>query len=817
MAKSKQDGDVRDRRPIESLQPHVVVAFWEEIDLTYEPGAERELVERGLAPWEELENDFPDMRLVPLFTALDEGGIGELQAKAAQMDPSYEQPRLTRYFRVDAPTEIDLDAVAEVMSRWQNVETAYVDRPGPDPAVAAVDDPRSANQVYLDPAPDGIDAEYAWGFPGGDGAGQRLVDLERGWTFDHEDITAHGVSLLHGSIRDGSRSHGTSVLGEVCASDNTVGCIGIAPAIDSVDATSYWESNRPDAMLAAIKTLDFGEVLLLEAQVTVPNGTAGLLGPIEVLDADFEIIRLATALGIIVVEAGGNGTNNGMAPPLAMDTYQTAAGARILWRDPSNPDFRDSGAIIVTAATSAAPHTRLAYGPHGARIDCYAWSENVDTLRSNSAGATDLYRTDFSGTSSASPIVAGAALLVQGISEQTLGFRLSPAQMRDLLSDPTINTPPDATEVTAMGVMPDLRGIIDDVLGIAPDVYIRDNVGDNGDPHTGSISASPDIITAPTPTANPQVAYGPGSGTENSVWSSSIEAGQDNFIYTRTLNRGGSDAADVRATVFWSEVSTLVTPDLWNLIGDVVIPNVPSGDVLTVSDAITWTAADIPGPGHYCFVGLVGNADDPAPTPTDFLDWNTFRQFILQNNNVTWRNFNVVDNEPDDPAEPVALEFISPGAPDKARLMTIEVCARLPRGSQVGLRMDEALAEQLCRHDNQRRPKLPPVIDLTERLRIRGLRRLPRPINVTPLDLGGLIQRGPWKRPDKGQLIVPVNPHGCHRFAETLFPARTVNRLALLVNIPKKYRNQSFEVFVRQLFEGDEVGRVTWRLSPRRG
>ena len=58
-----------------------------------------------------------------------------------------------------------------------------------------------------------------------------------------------------------------------------------------------------DAVLAAIATLDFGDVLILEAQVWL-NSTL-LLGPIEAYDAEYDAIRLATALGIIVVEAGG--------------------------------------------------------------------------------------------------------------------------------------------------------------------------------------------------------------------------------------------------------------------------------------------------------------------------------------------------------------------------------------------------------------------------------------------------------------------------------------------------------------------------------
>jgi serine protease len=61
---------------------------------------------------------------------------------------------------------------------------------------------------------------------------------------------------------------------------------------------------------------------------------------------------------------------------------------------------------------------------------------------------------------------------------------------------------------------------------------------------------------------------------------------------------------------------------------------------VTVSPAIPWSS--VPAPGHYCFVGVVGNALDPAPDPATLFDWTTYQQYLRQNNNVTWRNFNVV-------------------------------------------------------------------------------------------------------------------------------------------------------------------------------
>jgi hypothetical protein len=560
--------------------------------------------------------------------------------------------------------------------------------------------------------------------------------------------------------------------------DNALGCVGIAPNVASVNAVSFFGSTRPDAIVAAIGNLAFGDVLLLEAQVYVGPAYPDMLGPIEVYDAEFDAIRLATALGIVVVEAGGNGTNNGSAPALDLDSFVGPGGQAILNPDPANPDFRDSGAIIVSAATSTAPHTRLVYGPYGNRIDCYAWAQNIDTCSSNSTGSTSLYTTGFGGTSGASPIITGAALAVQGLAQASLGYRFGPRQLRAILSDPAVNTPPAATEVTHIGVMPDLRAIIDgNVLGLTPDVYLRDFVGDSGEPHAGAISASPDIILQPAPVADPQAAYGAGSGTENSnTLGATAETGHDNTLYVRVRNQGGTPAVDVETRVFWSEVATLVTPDLWHDIGSVVIPSVPTGEVLTVSDAITWPAADIPAPGHYCFVGLIGNGRDPAPDPAAFLDWDNFRSFIRENNNVTWRNFNVVASEPaPDAGDMVALPFLMPGAPDKARPMALELVSRLPAGSRLVLEVPQEWRRLLGEHGNNAR--------FDEKRKV-------------------------W--------MVPAKASGRMLVVDGLLPAKARVRLTLRVHVPEQHRAGAYPVAARQLFDGEEMGRVTWMLTGRR-
>lgn len=739
--------------------PRVIVKFRDSVQLPYEGDLEKYLDEWKIGPWRQLTAQFPGLTIRPLFNSVKPERLRQLTAEAEKRDGTYKAPNFLSYFVVDCPSDVKPEELAKLLAEWRTVELAYFDPPGEDPAVNPGDDPRWPNQGYLDPAPDGIDAEFAWAFPGGDGAGQNVVDLEQGWTLNHEDLNAHGATLLFGTLVNTSRPHGTAVLGEICAVDNTRGCVGIAPNVASVNVVSHsgMTNTIPNAILAAIDSLPFGGVLLLEVQINFL--------PAETVPASFETIRLATALGIVVVEAAGNGGDN-------LDLF-TAGGVQVLNR--TSASFRDSGAIMVGAATSTVPHQRDPDSNFGSRIDCYAWGDSVVSTSSDAAGSTTQYTTSFSNTSAASPIITGAALIVQGVAEANLGYRFGPWQVRALLSNPATGTASNNPPIDRIGVMPNLRAILEnDVIGVAPDVYLRDFVGDTGDPHGGAISTSPDVILRPSAVADPQAAFGAGSGTENDNTLGAVaEAGQDNFVYVRLLNRGGSDATNVVATVFWAPAATLLTPNLWNLLGSVSVPNVPAGNVLTVSDAILWPKAQVPAGGHFCFVTLVGNAADPAPSPAAFLDWDNYQQFIRANNNVTWRNFNVEDNEPDPAADPsgyVALSFLAPGAPDKGRWMRLEVGGYLPKGAKALLEMPLAMYEAL-------RERIPATFDKKRRV-----------------------------------ALVPVNPHGLRSLGELLFPAKSLARLRLLVHIPKEYRQRPYEVFVRQLEKDAEVGRVTWRL-----
>jgi hypothetical protein len=80
--------------------------------------------------------------------------------------------------------------------------------------------------------------------------------------------------------------------------------------------------------------------------------------------------------------------------------------------------------------------------------------------KNNDKYADGITREYYSGTSSASAIIAGAALCMQGVSKNVNKFTMTPAQMRRLMSSYKYGVPASA-KLHNIGVMPDLKKIIE--------------------------------------------------------------------------------------------------------------------------------------------------------------------------------------------------------------------------------------------------------------------------------------------------------------------------------------------------------------------
>jgi hypothetical protein len=236
--------------------------------------------------------------------------------------------------------------------------------------------------------------------------------------------------------------------------------------------------------MKSIVTLNPGDVLLLENQILAYGLRVGKmrkdwnLCPMEVEDALSDAIWHATAKGIVVIEAAGNGDIDldDFTPDGNFYDWETSTGyssGAAYWKAK-----RDSGAIMVAAADKATHDPGRASSNRGGRIDCYAWGEGIatignpdpdldPTLPPRPPGPQD-YTPGFSGTSGASAIIAGAALAIQGVAQMhrkgdLSNNRFSPRQLRNKLRNPANGTPSNMS-TDKIGVMPDLKKIIEQML-----------------------------------------------------------------------------------------------------------------------------------------------------------------------------------------------------------------------------------------------------------------------------------------------------------------------------------------------------------------
>ena len=303
--------------------------------------------------------------------------------------------------------------------------------------------------------------------PGGRGGNVQVIDLERFFNEDHEDLPTV-TTFANGDVDaafDPPYDHGTAVLGEVFGEDNGFGVLGIADQATPGFVTTA--GGRPNAIDIAAANSVAGDVLLLELQRGGPNGMCsggnqfGCV-PEEFVQASYDAIVAAVAGGIIVVAAAGNGFQD-----LDSDDYDATFGTR-----------PDSGAIIVGAGGAPdctdPPRGRLDFSNFGTRVNLQGWGECVASTgygdAEGSSDSNDAYTSSFSGTSSATPIVAAAAAVVSSVAiENGDADGLNSTEARQLLIDTGTpqDTGPDAL-AGHIGPLPNLA----DALGLEADLVV---------------------------------------------------------------------------------------------------------------------------------------------------------------------------------------------------------------------------------------------------------------------------------------------------------------------------------------------------------
>ncbi len=346
---------------------------------------------------------------------------------------------LNLYYRLRVPNGVDAVALAEQLGRLPVVEFAEpAGSPPPPPGDIPPDTPQLKKFQGYRKAGDGVGTLKA---KGGKGKGISVVDVEYNWNLGHEDLDLPASAnidkeTLVDPFPADEGNHGTAVLGQIGGLKNDYGVEGLAAGAKIMVApTVTVQSGFSVARAIGVATgkLKKGDAILIEQQAPVCGGTCGAsqvgCGPVEYAQAEFDAISTATAKGIIVVEAAGNGSVN-------LDSGSC--------KGRFDRKVRDSGAIIVGAGDFDT-HERLFFSTFGKRVDVQGWGNAITTAGYGDAfdpgDILQRYTHTFGGTSGASPIVTGVVLQIQG-ALKAQGLKLAkPEEMRKALRKGGIKQP----------------------------------------------------------------------------------------------------------------------------------------------------------------------------------------------------------------------------------------------------------------------------------------------------------------------------------------------------------------------------------------
>src|SRR3989442_722090 len=167
-----------------AYSPRVIVKFKagyvQDNEIPYDQQIEQHPEDYLGQNWKNFVRQFPGLTIQRTVTSLTPqqlvGLVQDAKIKAKQHHRTYPQPDnlFLTYFAVRFPSGFDPMAVAKALRSWEAVELAYVEGKvtlpsGTKPGTTSENIDK--DQKYLGPAPDGINAKWAWKVPGGEGDG----------------------------------------------------------------------------------------------------------------------------------------------------------------------------------------------------------------------------------------------------------------------------------------------------------------------------------------------------------------------------------------------------------------------------------------------------------------------------------------------------------------------------------------------------------------------------------------------------------------------------------------------------------------------
>jgi subtilisin family serine protease len=327
-------------------------------------------------------------------------------------------------------------AVVLVLGFAAPAQAAFPADPPNDPLFDASPLPNATNEQWDLASPAlgfdrGISIEGAWRLSTGEGV--VIADIDVGVQLDHPDLQGRLLPGYDFWARDSDPSsdtrnnHGTNVAGVLgAATNNGIGIAGIAPGAQILPVRTMDNIIHQSARLAEgiVFATDRG------ARVASMSLAAESLSPALRRAVDY-----ASRRGVVLVGAIGNEFHFHHNYPQTFDPVIAVGGL--------NPDSANTAALREELAVVGSDFTvRAAYSDYGPHLDLVAPTQ-VPTTEIGGG-----YRFTWSGTSAATPHVAGVAALVLSRAA-ALGLTLSAGEVRQVM----IQTADDLSD-TAKGFRP---------------------------------------------------------------------------------------------------------------------------------------------------------------------------------------------------------------------------------------------------------------------------------------------------------------------------------------------------------------------------
>jgi subtilisin len=254
-----------------------------------------------------------------------------------------------------------------------------------------------------------IQAPILWGVTKGQGI--KVAVLDTGIDKSHPDLVANirgGINFTTADPNDfqDRQGHGTHCAGIIGGVDNGVGVIGVAPSVD-LYSVKVLGDNGSGGFQAIVKGIDW----CIQNSIDIISMSLGCAQDPGV--ALHDAIKRARAAGIIIVAASGN--------------EATHCGYPAVYDE-----------VIAVGAVDPA-FDKASFSNFGQEVDVAAPGVNIYSTYLNGTYAK------LSGTSMATPMVAGAVALIQAMC-RSMGVKATPEKIVQMLDTRSVDLGQDGKD-----------------------------------------------------------------------------------------------------------------------------------------------------------------------------------------------------------------------------------------------------------------------------------------------------------------------------------------------------------------------------------